>query len=108
MTILLRASNITLPEAPTEKCFPDVDTTLWYHRYICAAHTLGIANGFSDGKFRPNAPVTTLEAIAFGNKAFSLGINTMGDPWYEALQRFSDDNHIMATHSYTKSTEITR
>lgn len=108
LTILLRASNITLPETPTEKCFPDVDPALWYHRYICAAHTLGIANGFADGKFKPNDSVTTLEAIAFGNKAFGLGVATTGEPWYEVLQKFSDDSNIMATHSYTKSTQITR
>ena len=108
LTILLRASNITIPDAPTEKCFPDVEQTMWYHRYICAAHNLGIANGFESGKFGPNEPVTTLEALAFGNKAMSLGVATNGQVWYEFLQKFSDDNNIMPTHGYTLSTRITR
>ncbi len=108
LTILLRASNTPIPETVAEKCFPDVDTAMWYHRYICTAHSLGIANGFSDGKFKPNDSVTTLEALAFGNKAFTLGVETTGEPWYEILQKFSDDNNIMATHSYTKSTQISR
>lgn len=49
----------------TEKCFPDVDPNAWYHPFICAAQQLGIANGFADGKFKPNDPVTSLEAITF-------------------------------------------
>ncbi len=73
---------------------------MWYHRYICTAHTLGIANGFSDGNFKPNDSVTTLEALAFGNKAFGLNVATTGDKWYEALQQFAESNNIMATHGY--------
>lgn len=105
--MLLRASNTTIPDA-TEQCFPDVDKNMWYHRYICTANTLGVANGFSDGKFKPNDSVTTLEALAFGNKAFQLGIPTAGEKWYEALQKFADENHIIPTHSYTLSTKISR
>lgn len=80
---MLRASAITLPEISAEKCFPDVDQNLWYHRYICAANKLGVANGFSDGKFKPNDSVTTLEALAFANKAFQTDIATTGEKWYE-------------------------
>jgi hypothetical protein len=65
LTMLLRASDITLPEISDEQCFPDVKTSMWYHKYICTAHALEIANGFDDGKFKPNNTVTTLEALAF-------------------------------------------
>jgi len=81
---------------------------MWYHRYICTAHTLGIANGFSDGKFKPNDSVTTLEALAFGNKTFAMNVPTTGDKWYEALQQFAESNNIMATHGYTLGTQISR
>lgn len=108
LTILLRASNTPIPETVAEKCFPDVDTAMWYHRYICTAHTLGIANGFSDGNFKPNDSVTTLEALAFGNKSFALGIATTGGKWYEALQQFAETNNIMTTRGYTLGTQISR
>lgn len=81
---------------------------MWYHRYICAASALGIANGFDDGKFKPNNPVTTLEAGAFGNKAFSLGINTTSSPWYTELQNTLNTNNILTTRSYTLNTLISR
>ena len=107
LTILLRAANVTII-TPWEKCFPDVETTMWYHNYICTAHTLGIANGFSDGNFKPNDSVTALEALAFWNKAFAVNVATTGDKWYEALQQFSDVNNIMPTHGYTLWTQISR
>lgn len=108
LTILLRASNTQIPDTVSEKCFPDVDQKMWYHKYICTAHQLGIANGFSDGKFKPNDSVTTLEALAFWNKAFALNVATTGDTWYEALQQFSDTNNIIPTHGYTTATQISR
>lgn len=111
LTLLLRASKVTLPEVWTEKCFPDVDSKMWYHKYVCAAQQLWIASGFQDGKFKPNNPVTTLEAIAFGNKAFALNVSTTsngGTPWYDALQKFANDNNILATHSYTIGNTISR
>lgn len=108
LTLLLRASNTTLPEIGTERCFPDVDPNMWYHKYICNASKMGIANGFDDGKFKPNNSVTTLEALAFGNKVFNLGIATTGNPWYSALQAFAEQNNILPTHSYTVSTNISR
>lgn len=108
LTLLLRASNTTLPDVNTEKCFPDVDPNMWYHRYICAANKLSIANGFSDGKFKPNDPVTTLEALAFANRAFQTGIPTSWEPWYQWLQNFAESNNIMLTRNYITSTKISR
>lgn len=81
---------------------------MWYHRYICAANKLGIANGFSDGRFKPNDSVTTLEAGAFGNKAFSLGISTEGSPWYTNLQNVLNTNNILLTQGYTLKNLISR
>lgn len=51
LAMLTHAAEVEFPDAPTEKCFPDVDTDKWYHAPICGAHTLGIANGFESGKF---------------------------------------------------------
>lgn len=104
----MRASNTVLPDVGTEACFPDVATNMWYHRYICAANKLGIASGFSNGKFKPNDPVTTLEALAFANKAFQTNIATTGEKWYELLQNFAHDNRLLPTHTYTTSTKISR
>lgn len=107
LTMLLKANNTPITET-SEKCFPDVDNNMWYSKYICTASKLDVAHGFSDGKFKPNDPVTTLEAIAFGNKTFQTGVTTSGENWYTALQEFIDRNNILPTHSYTLSTKISR
>ena len=104
----MKATNTPL-ENSTEKCFPDVATNTWYHPYICTAYKLGLASGFSDGKFKPNDSVTTLEALTFGLRAFGMKeqIGT-GDTWYETLRAFSEANNIIPTHSYTLKNIISR
>jgi len=109
LKMLLKTADVKLPDAPTEKCFPDVAVDAWYHPFICGAQTLGIANGFESGKFGPNDTVTVLEALAFGIKAFGLEIKPDADrPWYIPFQGFADMNNILKTHGYTLATKISR
>ena len=78
LKIILQASGNGVGEVPLDRCFPDVAVNMWYHAYICRAYALHITNGFSDGTFKPNNTVTTLEALAFGFRAFSLPIPQAG------------------------------
>lgn len=93
----------------SEQCFPDVDRAKWYSAYICAAQKAGITKGFSDGTFRPNETVTDLEALAFGFRAFGI-VPTLTEwkNWYDSYRDFANKNNILATHSYTLGTKITR
>jgi hypothetical protein len=104
----MKATN-TVPENSSEKCFPDVPVNSWYNAYVCTAYKLGLASGFSDGRFKPNDSVTTLEALTFGFRAFGMKdkIGT-GDTWYETLRTFSDSNNIIPVHSYTLKNTISR
>lgn len=83
---------------------------MWYHGYICRAAELSITKGFSDGKFRPNDTVTTLEALAFGFRAFGIAMpaTASGELWYEPMRKFADDNHIIPTSAYSIETRINR
>jgi S-layer homology domain len=83
---------------------------MWFHAYICRAVELGIAKGFSDGKFGPNDTVTTLEALAFGFRAFNIPLPATGsgELWYEPMVRFADENNIIPRHEYTLGTKISR
>jgi len=59
--------------------FSDVSQGAWYFDYITAAHRYGLIQGFPDGSFEPNQPVTreqfaailarTAEVLAAGNLA---------------------------------------
>jgi len=111
LKMLLKTADVKLPDAPTEKCFPDVAIDTWYHPFICGAHTLGIANGFESGKFGPNDTVTVLEALAFGIRAFGLENVLTSDadkPWYIPFQDFANTNNILQTHGHTLGTKISR
>ena len=110
LKIILQASGNGVGEVPLDRCFPDVAVNMWYHGYICRAYALHITSGFSDGTFKPNNTVTTLEALAFGFRAFGLPIPQAGswELWYDPLRRIADEKHIIAIDSYTLATPITR
>lgn len=109
LKMVLGASKTPIGGDANVRCFPDVDPEQWYSPYICAAVKLGIANGFADGKFKPNQTVTDLEALAFGFRAFEMAPKAVeGQPWYVAYRDLADKNGILAAHDYTLATNISR
>ena len=84
-----------------------MSSKIWYHPYICEAVKLGIVTGFSDGTFRPNNPVTVLEALAITLRTYGLA-PANGKPWYLPYQSFADTNNILETASYNIHTEMSR
>jgi len=54
--------NGTLPES-TEFAFSDVKAGKWYSNYVAWAAEKGVVEGYPDGSFRPDAPVTREEAV---------------------------------------------
>lgn len=110
LKIILQASGNGLWEVPVERCFPDVSETMWYHGYICRAYALRVTNGFDDGTFRPDATVTTVEALAFWLRAFDIEIprSWSGESWYEPMRRYADEKKIIPIDSYTRETLMSR
>ena len=47
----------------TEDVFSDVKAGKWYSDYVAWAAEKGVVEGYPDGTFRPNAPVTREEAV---------------------------------------------
>lgn len=109
LKIIMRVSETPLLADSINRCFPDVDPVVWYSKYICTAHKLGVAKGFSNGTFGPNETITDLEALAFGFRAFGIAPAAVaGQEWYEAYRDLANKNNILATHSYTLGTKISR
>ena len=52
--------------------FPDVDKNMWYAEYIKFAVENKWINGYKDGTFRPNAPITRDEAAKILTRAIQL------------------------------------
>ena len=89
------------------ECFSDVKSSMWYQPYICEAVKLSILKGFDDSTFRPNNPVTVLEALAIGLRLYGLA-PTSENPWYLPYQEFAEKNGILDTESYTIETSMSR
>lgn len=53
--------------------FPDISTGFWAAQAIGQAQTQGFISGFPDGTFRPNAPLTRVQAIVALVNGLSLG-----------------------------------
>lgn len=60
----------TTSYSTNQACFPDVASDTWYSKYICYAKDTGYVNGYEDGNFGPNNPISKLEAVAIISKVF--------------------------------------
>ena len=109
LKIIMNSANIEVID-PEEQCFFDVDTNLWYAKYVCSGVEKEITNGYSDGSFQPNGTITVIETLAFAARAFDLGVESLneGQEWYEKYIAFAHVNNIFPKHSYTVNTLISR
>lgn len=62
LKLIFKFGNI-VPHTSDQLVFADVDPSQWAAPYVATAHSKGWIRGYSDGKFRPNSPVTRLEAL---------------------------------------------
>lgn len=82
LKILLEATNQT---GQSTSCFPDVQDQ-WFAPYVCTAKSLGIVSGYPDGTFKPEQPISFVEAAKILNLAYKQDIPSGGD-WYEPYAR---------------------
>lgn len=90
---LLVAALGVLPEPETSVPFPDARGH-WSVKmgYLQAAVKMGVLNGFPDGSFRPDAPVTRAQAVKIIVAAAGLGTGNArsvytdtADTWYQGF-----------------------
>ena len=60
-TLIYRILDISEPQTPTQKPFPDVPVEQWYAGYISELSSLGLINGHADGTFKPADNITRAE-----------------------------------------------
>jgi hypothetical protein len=70
--MLVRSLSCRYEYVWVDSNFPDVDTTKWYAEYITFAVKNGWINGYADGDFRPDAPITRAEAAKILANAIKL------------------------------------
>ena len=70
--MLVRSLSCRYTYLGTDTGFPDVDQSQWYAEYIKFAVENKWINGYKDGNFRPNAPITRDEAAKILTRAIQL------------------------------------
>jgi hypothetical protein len=74
-----------------EHLFPDVIRAQWFSPYVCLAKKYDIINGYADGLFRGQNPISFAEAIKIvleGYKKSPLSPSSQG-PWYTPYMMFA-------------------
>ena len=74
--MLVRALSCRYQKEGTNTPFEDVDESMWYAEYINFATNHGWINGYQDGTFRPDAPITRAEAAKILANAIQLETKT--------------------------------
>jgi hypothetical protein len=64
---ILVASQSDAGALSAADCFPDVHAADWFSAYVCTAVRNGWVSGYPDGRFRPDQPVTLVEALKMLN-----------------------------------------
>jgi len=74
-----------LDEYQNQNCFEDVNQNDWFAKYVCWAKDNQWIKGYNDGKeFRPNNPVTLVEAIKMTLKSGDLEYQETSR-WYKGV-----------------------
>lgn len=75
-------------ETTSRKAFDDVKTSDWFYQPVSQMAAQGFVNGYGDGSFKPNAPITRAEAAIILVNIQGLKSNP------EAISVFEDANLI--------------
>ncbi len=63
-------------------CFPDVQDTDWFRKYVCYAKMEGVIDGYPDGFFRPANSINFVEAAKIIVESFGYNYGS-GENWYQ-------------------------
>jgi hypothetical protein len=83
--------NLTTVTQETPK-FNDVQTGDWYYQPVEEAVYAGIAKGYNEGSFKPNAPISRQEMACVLVQA--LGESQLADTNAKTKTKFADDASI--------------
>ena len=91
------------------ECFWDIPAGVWYGPYVCAAKRRGIVDGYSNGSFKPEKIVLTVEAIKMLSLAYGRTVEEpKGELWYKPYTDLLNDDHILPRSSYLPAEPLTR
>ena len=104
--IFILVLTILLPlEVFADSDFKDIKPTDWYYNSIVSLADKGIINGYTDGTFRPNNPVTTAEFLKLSLETAGIEVEKNTNPWHKGVMDKSLSLGIITRDLYNKPNE---
>lgn len=97
--MLVRSLSCRYTYMGTNTPFSDVDTNQWYAEYIKFATENKWINGYHDGTFRPNNPITREEAAKILSRAIQLDTTNTENNTTNQINNTNNTNHTNTTTS---------
>ncbi len=81
--ILVEAILGQSPSTPSSSCFPDVESGIWFEKYVCYGKGK-LFDGYPDGTFQPTNNINLAEAAKIISNAFNLNTpdEIPGEMWF--------------------------
>lgn len=97
-------------EQCTDGGFSDIPDGAWYENYACVAKGFGIADGYSDGTFRPEQQVNVAEALKITLKAFGIETRAANssEAWYVPFTEYARNNGYYLNTFDSNNKQLTR
>ena len=103
----------------SENNFSDVSADKWYNNAVSTLCHMGVLGGYSDGTFRPNAPITRAEfakiAVSFsqanGSAVYNYFTDVKTTDWFAPAVTAAKDNGLIEGYSdgsFKPENKITR
>lgn len=74
-------------------CFPDIKKGQWYTPYVCYSKSAGILQGYPDGEFKPERPVSRVEALKIVLSSLDYTVSVKTD------KNYFDDTDVNAWYA---------
>jgi len=88
-------------------CFGDV-AEQWFAPYVCLAKAKGIVSGYDDGEFRPENPISFVEAAKILAGVYGVEVGDQGGQWYDKYVRGLQRHHYIPSSVDRLNKSITR
>lgn len=106
LKIIMKGSNISVPETCNSSSFPDISIGDWYCPYIEKAKSMGILSGYPDGTFKPSNTLNKVENLKIllnANGFESTNVTVIASPyadvskseWYAPYVEFAKDTNLV-------------
>ena len=93
LTEEVRQANMT-----SENEFSDVNAGNWFNNAVSTMAAMGIINGYPDGSFKPNAPITRAEFAAIASR-FDANASDEGDWFSDISGHWAEKSIIKAVNN---------